>query len=82
MTVSGSYFGPEQGTSTITFAKQGGGRTEPTVNSWSDTAIEVVVPDDAVSGNVLVNVQGYDSNGYYFGVTLPPPNLTGAGRLY
>ncbi len=81
VTVNGNYFGPLQETSTITFAKEGGGRTSPAVNVWGDNAIEVVVPADAVSGNVVVNVQGYDSNGYYFGVALVPPVLKGVNPI-
>ncbi|MCD6119410.1 S8 family serine peptidase [bacterium] len=77
VTINGSGFGRTTETGSVTFAKEGGGLTSPTVNSWSASAIEVVVPNDAVSGNVVVTVLGYVSNGKYFGVSLPPPNLTG-----
>ncbi|HES58696.1 MAG TPA: hypothetical protein ENO21_04635, partial [Firmicutes bacterium] len=75
-TVSGANFGVIQGASTVTFAKEGGARTSATVNSWSDGAIEVVVPADAISGNVIVKVLGYESNGFDFRVHLGAPTLT------
>jgi hypothetical protein len=80
VTINGSGFGRTTETGSVTFAKEGGGRTTATVNSWSATAIQVVVPNDAVSGNVIVTVLSYASAGEYFGVTLPPPNLTDANE--
>jgi hypothetical protein len=80
-TISGVNFGMLQGASAVTFAKNGGSRTTATVNSWSDTALEVLVPTDAVSGDVVVTVLGYDSPGYYFRVDLEPPALVDLGQL-
>ena len=79
--VNGANFGSHQGSSTITFAKEGGGRTAPAISTWSNTGITVTVPDDAISGNVIVTVLGYDSNGEYFGVSLNPPTLGGLEQL-
>jgi subtilisin family serine protease len=77
ITVNGGNFGGAQGTSTITFAKDGGGRTAGTVDSWSGTAVQVVVPSDAAKGDVLVRVLGYDSNAAAFTLILAPPALQG-----
>jgi hypothetical protein len=77
ITVNGSNFGGTQGTSTVTFAKTGGGRVAATVNSWSGAAIQVVIPNTAAKGDVIVNVLGYDSNGSAFALILAPPTLQG-----
>ena len=69
--VTGTSFGPSQGTSTLTF---NGTFTAPT--SWSDTSITVPVPAGATSGNVIVTVAGFTSNGVVFTV-VTPPNITG-----
>lgn len=75
ITVNGSNFGGVQGTGTVTFAKSGGGRTTATVNSWSNTAIQVVVPNDAIKGDLLVNVLGFDSDPAAYTLILAPPTL-------
>jgi hypothetical protein len=79
--INGSNFGKIQGTSTVTFAKEGGGRTQAAVSSWGEDAIAVTVPADAASGDVIVTVLGFESAGEYFGVSLAPPNLTGIGKI-
>ena len=81
ITVNGSNFGGLQDTSTVTFAKDGGGRTTATASSWSNTAIHVTVPADAAKGDVIVDVLGYDSSGAAFTLILPPPDLTGLGQF-
>jgi subtilisin family serine protease len=82
VTVSGLRFGNVQGSSTITFAKQGGGRTtSAVVTSWSNTQIEADVPADAQSGALIVTLLGYDSNGSEFKVILTPPDLDGLNQL-
>ncbi|MBN2083140.1 S8 family serine peptidase [bacterium] len=81
-TITGVNFANIQDTSTVSFAKDGGGRTEVvTYNSWSDTAIEVVLPSDVASGNVIVTVLGEESDGEYFAVVLDPPVIDNLGQL-
>ena len=77
ITVNGGNFGAIQGSSTVSFAKSGGGRVDATVSSWSNTAIQVAVPANAMSGLVKVKVLGYESAGTSFSVILPPPEMTG-----
>jgi hypothetical protein len=55
--IEGYGFGAVQGSGTVGFARQGGGTTPavvPDSASWSDFAIEVVVPGDAATGSVTV----------------------------
>ena len=62
--ITGTSFGDTQGSSVVTF--NGG---PATVNSWSNTQIEVLVPNAAITGNVVVTVNGINSNGIWF--TIP-----------
>ena len=62
--ITGTSFGDTQGSSVVTF--NGG---PATVNSWSNTQIEVLVPNTAITGNVVVTVNGINSNGIWF--TIP-----------
>ena len=65
--INGKNFGSTQGTSTVTF---NGTQAAPCGTCWSDTAITVVVPSGATSGNVVVTVGGTSSsNGLPFTVT-------------
>ncbi len=64
VTISGSNFGPSQGTSSITF-----NGTTATATSWSSTSIIAPVPTGATTGNVVVSVGGIPSNGVAFTVT-------------
>lgn len=75
ITVNGSKFGAVQGSSSLTFAKDGGGRTAATVSSWSNSAIQAAVPSDAAKGDVVVSVLGYDSSPAAFALILAPPVL-------
>lgn len=78
VTITGKNFGEAQGESRVTFAPCGDHpRVEAEVLSWSDTVIEVKVPCGACSGDVVVTVNGLDSNGVAFTVCvcLPPPEL-------
>jgi thermitase len=75
ITINGSKFGAVQGASAVTFARDGGGRTNAAVSAWSDTAVQVVVPADAAKGDVLVDVLGYDSSPAAFTLILAPPAL-------
>ena len=70
VTITGTNFGPSQGSSTITF---NGTLASPT--SWTATSIVVPVPSGATTGNVVVTVNGVASNGISFTV-LPTPTLS------
>ena len=59
VTITGSNFGPTQGSSTVTF----NGTVATTFSSWSDTVIKVTVPTGTTNGNVVVTVGGVPSNG-------------------
>jgi RHS repeat-associated protein len=63
ITISGSGFGPTQSNSTVKFW---GSSVSAQVISWSETAITVVVPDDAISGPIKVTVATVDANGPWF----------------
>ena len=65
--ISGTYFGPSQGTSTVTF---NGVTASPT--SWTDTRIAVPVPSGATSGPVVVTVNSVASNNFAFIVDATP----------
>jgi hypothetical protein len=70
ITITGSGFGPTQGTSTVTF---NGIAATPT--SWSTTSIAVRVPAGATTGSVIVTVGGatsYSNNGVF----IVQPNIT------
>ena len=61
--ITGTSFGPTQGTGTVTF-----NGTAATPTSWSDTSITVAVPAGATTGDVVVTVGGQASNGVAFTV--------------
>jgi hypothetical protein len=63
VTIAGTNFGANQGTSTVKF-----NGTAATVTKWSDTSIEVKVPATATTGNVVVAVGGLASKGVAFSV--------------
>jgi len=72
--ISGSNFGAQQGTSSVTF-----NGVTASVSSWSDDFITTVVPGGATSGNVIVTVNGQSSNGVWFRVVPssgPIPTIT------
>src|SRR6266567_152115 len=75
VTITGTYFGATQGTSTVKF-----NGTTGTPTSWSATSIVVQVPAGATTGNVVVMVGGVASNGVGFTVvadtTAPVVNIT------
>lgn len=65
VTITGTYFGGDQGTSTVTFAGPSGTTVPATITStsnWSATSITTTVPTGAVSGPVIVTVGGLASN--------------------
>lgn len=69
--VSGSNFG--SGSGTVTF-----NGVAAQVLSWSSTSIATTVPAGASSGNVIVSLNGQNSNGVFFQVTTsgPAPIIT------
>jgi hypothetical protein len=64
--IAGTNFGAAQNTSTVTF----NGVSAP-VNAWSATSLTVVVPPTAMTGPVIVTVNGVASNSNTFTVTTP-----------
>jgi len=68
VTILGSGFGQNQGSSAVTF----NGVTAPAPGNWSDSSITVQVPSAATTGPVVVNVNAVNSNGVYFTVQPPP----------
>jgi RHS repeat-associated protein len=68
ITIAGSSFGNQQGASTVTF----NGVAAP-VNSWSNTGITVSAPSGALTGGVVVAVNGVPSAGQTFTYT---PQIT------
>jgi hypothetical protein len=73
VTITGTNFGPTQGSSTVTF-----NGTAATPSSWSNTSIAVAVPIGATTGNVVVTVNGVTSNGVNFTAGAGAISLTGA----
>lgn len=65
--ISGSNFGAQQDSSTVTFNGTGA-----SIAKWSDSAIVAKVPSGATSGNVVVNVGSTASNGVNFNVVALP----------
>jgi Glucodextranase, domain B/IPT/TIG domain/PQQ-like domain len=65
--IGGSNFGATQGSSTVTF-----NGVTPTVQYWSNTQIQAVVPAGATTGPIVVTVGGIASNGFTFTVTTTP----------
>jgi RHS repeat-associated protein len=66
VTISGTTFGPTQGSSTVTF-----NGLAAAVSGWSNGSIVAVVPPNVTPGPVVVTVNGMASNG--LGFSLPPP---------
>jgi hypothetical protein len=71
VTITGTSFGATQGSSKVDF-----GVVPATPGSWSDTSITVLVPNGAVTGDVVVTVANRPSNGVLFtvkpGISLSP----------
>lgn len=78
VTINGSNFATNQGSSTVKFS---GVTTTPT--SWSSTKIVAPVPNGTTTGNVVVTVSNKASNGVSFtvtpGITSLSPNSAGIG---
>jgi Bacterial Ig domain/IPT/TIG domain len=62
-TITGTFLGAMQGSSSVTF-----NGVTASVSSWSATSVVVVVPASATSGPVVVTVNGIPSNGLLFTV--------------
>ena len=65
VTIAGTYFGGDQGTSTVTFSGPSGTTVTATIaaaSDWSANNITTTVPTGAVSGPVIVTVGGLASN--------------------
>ncbi len=65
--ISGSNFGAQQESSTVTF-----NGAQASIANWSDAAIVAKVPSGATSGNLVVTVGGTASNGVKFNVVALP----------
>src|SRR6266700_1819993 len=75
VTITGSGFGPTQGTTTITF-----NGTTGVPRSWTNTTIQVPVPWGASSGSIIVTVSGFfASNNFAFTVI---PSLSGLSPAF
>jgi RHS repeat-associated protein len=71
VTITGTNFGTTQGTGTVAF----NGTTATTIGNWTATSIVATVPTGAITGNVVVNASGVNSNGSSFTV-VAAPNIT------
>jgi len=69
-TVNGSNFGSSQGSSTVTL-----NNVSMVAANWTAASFDVTVPSSGTTGQVVVTVNGAQSNGVTFTVT-PPPNIT------
>ena len=78
ITITGTGFGANRGTSTVTFNQS----RLATVTAWSDTSISVMVPVFALTGSVVVNVSGLASNGSSFTVNPKINNITDTFGTY
>ena len=70
--VQGKYFGGDKTKGTVTFNGVGA----PGILSWVDTLIKVTVPQGALTGAVIVTVNGAASVGVNFTVTTTGPVIT------
>ncbi len=66
VTINGSNFGNTQGASTVTF-----NGVLATASTWSSGMIGVTVPTGALTGPVVITVNGVTGNGMSFAVTTP-----------
>jgi hypothetical protein len=72
--VEGVRFGVTNDTASdnVTYANTSGGRSLATVNSWSDVEVVTIVPTDAATGDVIVEVDACPSNGVEYTVDIGP----------
>jgi hypothetical protein len=77
VTITGANFGASQGTSAVYFYYNDFlDRAAGLVSSWTDTSISLAVPQEAVTGWVVVDVNGHGSNGVTFMVSGSEPTIT------
>jgi len=76
ITISGISFGDEQGDGAVTFAGPVEAAPEDII-SWGETEIVVLLPEGSKRGDVVVTVDGVDSEGEFLIVILSPPVLGG-----
>ncbi|HCU22107.1 MAG TPA: hypothetical protein DF698_04330 [Candidatus Atribacteria bacterium] len=62
--ITGTSFGDTQGSSVVTF-----NGVSAVVTSWSNTQVSALVPQAAITGDIVVRVSGANSNGIRF--TIP-----------
>jgi hypothetical protein len=74
--VSGQSFGTTQGSSTITF-----NGTKASVMLWGNWTIMANVPAGAITGNVVVNIGGTQTNGVNFNVVTMPTRSVKASNF-
>jgi hypothetical protein len=75
VTITGKYFGPTRGTSSVSF----NGTAATSYTSWTDTSIKCAVPSGANTGNVTVTTPIGISNGKLFSLlTVTTTSLPGA----
>ena len=67
--IKGTSFGNSQGSSLVTF-----NGVTAAVTSWSNTQISALVPNAAFTGDVVVRVNGVNSNGIRFTIPCDGPN--------
>jgi len=67
--IKGTSFGITQGSSIVTF-----NGVTAVVTSWSNTQISALVPSAAITGDVVVTVNGVNSNGIRFTIPCFGPN--------
>lgn len=77
VTISGKNFGITQGSSKVAF----GGVETTSVTSWSNKKIACKTPAGAATGNVIVTVNGKESNGASFTV-YPIPKISSVNPSY
>lgn len=70
VSIAGAHFGNARGTSRVEFAG-----TVALTTSWAETRIDATVPEGAITGSVVVTVDGMSSNGVTFTVVEPGPDL-------
>jgi hypothetical protein len=78
LTIFGSSFGSDSSIGSIWFHNNI--EVPGTDAMWQSTQIGVFVPIGAETGDIFVVVNGYESNGAWLTITLPPPHLDALGQ--
>lgn len=69
--ILGSGFGAEADEESVLFSAGGGARATAEILAWSDLEVRVLVPEDAVTGPVVVTRAGEESEALSFTVVAP-----------